>query len=311
MVEDETKSAPSPNDDVLLHFSETCVICLNDKIEEPCMLLPCYHSFCWTCIHAWLRQQSFCPLCKTRPTHLIHNIQSSDRYEKILLSHGTEDDTSRSQTASNTDQRREIDAEDEEGSLDDDEDMYDDDDSYEYNDSSDEYDYALAESYDDNTKIKDHDDTGNASSNSGGANRSYMDHRRQVYRQKLQCVVDVDRVHKLMKTQRFSVSYYKRMEPVIGPKIRDWINRELCVINDDSMLPGINDTLCNLVVSLLSRIDIVTQSESFLAQLQSYFVNESDAQIFVRELSLFVQSDLSIKQYDHACQYKNPLERQN
>ncbi|KAJ3273530.1 hypothetical protein HDV01_004297 [Terramyces sp. JEL0728] len=49
---------------------ECCPICLSN--ESRTVLIPCFHSFCFSCIEKWLVTNPVCPLCK-QETKLVSN----------------------------------------------------------------------------------------------------------------------------------------------------------------------------------------------------------------------------------------------
>lgn len=287
-------------------FHETCVICLSEPIDDPSMLLPCYHSFCYPCIVQWLSVHDTCPLCKARPTSIIHNIRSSSAYDQTPLTPAASATTTFNSNLSNTttgtgtvsviaptvgSSRSHRGENDDENSGDEDA------------SEQEEDQYFASTHYNDNDEENEREEL--LKLEMASVEQSRKQRRALVYQQRLECVVDEDRVHKLIKTKQYSVAYYRKMESIIGPRVREWINRELNIIRELSLPVEINcQMIADLVMSLMSRVDIVHQQDLFVSQLQNLFIYESDAQIFVQELALFVQSDLSMKQYDNICQYR-------
>eukprot|EP01080_Neovahlkampfia_damariscottae_P011433 gene11433-4600_t len=73
-----------------LTFDESCAFCLEEKITNPAIVLPCFHSFCVDCVSVWLNRSKTCPLCKCLIKSLIYNIHSKNDYQIINYSSSDE-----------------------------------------------------------------------------------------------------------------------------------------------------------------------------------------------------------------------------
>jgi hypothetical protein len=226
------------NEKQVIHFEETCAICLLNTISNPSMLTPCYHVFCIQCITPWLERSmgASCPLCKQKPTGIIFDIESEDKFEKLDLTN-----------------------------------------------------YLI------DNKMEEEENEDCTMFDLPFNNR---DKRFEVYFTPLECVLDTKNVHKLYG--KFSSSYFNKMKSFISDATRNWIARDLKVL---LRLEDV-DLLCDLVMGLLSKIDIVKEEDLFVCNLVEYFANEREARHFVRELGLFLQSGLSMESYDSRAKYQ-------
>lgn len=70
-------SAPADDDDVEQdQYASVCAICLG-PFQSRVYLSPCMHSFCATCLSAWLAVALHCPLCKSVPVKLHWGVDTT------------------------------------------------------------------------------------------------------------------------------------------------------------------------------------------------------------------------------------------
>ncbi|CAG0918435.1 unnamed protein product [Notodromas monacha] len=69
-----------------------CAICLS-KIEDKAETGVCSHEFCYTCISAWAKVKTQCPLCKTKFKSIRHSFDADGKYAvtRVERVSGTED----------------------------------------------------------------------------------------------------------------------------------------------------------------------------------------------------------------------------
>ena len=209
-----------PQSNKSMQFDERCAICLHDVIDDPAMLMPCYHCFCLGCINPWLERNATCPLCKRHPTHLIYNIESEEKFDKLAL------------------------IDNEESSI--------------------------------------------------GTVLPGDDIRISVYHDHMECQVD-----RAIHNVKFSPQYLAKNEAFIEKRIRDWIERDLRVV----LRVATVELIVDVVYGLLQQIDVVHDYLEFEEQMREYIPDEFLCRQFVRELALFVQSNLPMKAYDQRAQY--------
>ncbi|THD22078.1 Transcriptional activator [Fasciola hepatica] len=68
-----------------LDGDDDCVICLCEKSNRS-VVLPCMHTFCFSCIHRWLTINPSCPLCKRLAQRVIHSVLSDTEFTELLVS---------------------------------------------------------------------------------------------------------------------------------------------------------------------------------------------------------------------------------
>jgi len=73
-----SSSSPGPND------ADACSICLG-AIQNKAKTDSCFHEFCFTCLVEWSKVKPVCPLCKSKFTHIMHNIVSDTDYQRYDL----------------------------------------------------------------------------------------------------------------------------------------------------------------------------------------------------------------------------------
>ncbi len=65
--------------------AEDCSICLERKTDCS-LLLPCLHTFCFTCIERWVTTNPQCPLCKTTGEKILHDVTPDGRFTEVHVS---------------------------------------------------------------------------------------------------------------------------------------------------------------------------------------------------------------------------------
>ncbi len=61
---------------------EDCSICIDKKVDRS-VLLPCLHTFCYSCISRWVGINPSCPLCKSAADKILHHITEDRRFSEV------------------------------------------------------------------------------------------------------------------------------------------------------------------------------------------------------------------------------------
>ena len=68
--------------------NDRCPICLVTPVNNPSLVSPCLHTFCFECIKTWAEITArfpTCPLCKCAFDRVIHNIVSERTYDTFFI----------------------------------------------------------------------------------------------------------------------------------------------------------------------------------------------------------------------------------
>lgn len=63
---------------------EECAICKDEKVDKS-VLLPCMHTYCFSCINQWVCINPICPLCKGPAERIIHEISSDQQFREVRV----------------------------------------------------------------------------------------------------------------------------------------------------------------------------------------------------------------------------------